>query len=430
MPPPASVTNYSPASPNIAADFYLDGTLSMQGFIVDGELTNYQQTIAILERPLIETGGKSGFFKFGTIIQPLPDRNYREADKKTFYQDKSINKTTLIQNVIEAADPQHLTLIVTDLFQEQSDIEILNRLIKEKYLDKEMGVGILSISSQFRGTIYDVGTHNYSFQYPADADSMAQRPFYILGLGKPADIAKYYSGLRNSDLARVAVTNAVVLSRFLVAGYDSFQDSEVTEQKGINDISGSQKIIYEISPHSNFKEFKVRQSAIGSYFSTKVNVKTIEDTIEFGDLHSSISGCVCEGNDLDRTQGDTKGGATSARSVGTDALNVTPTLADKTSESDRNDRSISLRIDVNAGRLELDSTNCFHVQIEPQKFILPTWVAQQNMTGQEIELWKKEPSSFDGSKTFNLQPFLETLMNSSVESRPKVADFYLYLQVK
>ncbi len=135
LPPPSLADSDSmpPATANLSTDVFLDATISMQGFISDNSLSYYQQSIPMLERAIIKNGGRAAFYKFGTDIKELSGRSYGDADKKNFYTDSLINKKTLIEKVIERADSNHLTVIITDLFQEKSDINQLSEKIKTKF---------------------------------------------------------------------------------------------------------------------------------------------------------------------------------------------------------------------------------------------------------------------------------------------------------
>src|ERR1700755_3170807 len=120
-PPPIDPNNiYPTVSDNLHADIYLDATLSMKGFIVSGTSTYYQQTIPLLESAVERgwPGGSVTFNKFGTRISPLEGRSYLNAGKHTFYTDQEVNLRTYIEGVIDSANTDNLTLIVTDLFQD------------------------------------------------------------------------------------------------------------------------------------------------------------------------------------------------------------------------------------------------------------------------------------------------------------------------
>ena len=83
-----------------------------------------------------------------------------------------------------------LAVIVTDLFQDEGDINRLVAQLKEKYLQKELAVGLLGIRSQFDGTVYDAGINVPPIDHQGD------RPFYLLVLGRHADIAYYFDQIK------------------------------------------------------------------------------------------------------------------------------------------------------------------------------------------------------------------------------------------
>src|SRR5262245_61983824 len=113
----------APASPTLKAHVFLDGTTSMKGFIVPGLTSRYQQVLPLLESSVERgwSGSQITFYRFGTVIEELPDRKYLEAQRQKFYEEREIRERTLIQNVIdfsgEDSSENSLTAIVTDLFQ-------------------------------------------------------------------------------------------------------------------------------------------------------------------------------------------------------------------------------------------------------------------------------------------------------------------------
>lgn len=124
------------------------------------------------------------FHKFGTTVAELPGRDYLQAQHQAFYLDSHLNRETLIQNVIDQISTDRMTIIVTDLFQTDVDVNLLTREIKQKFITNGLAVGILGIKSEFNGEVYDVGPNNYTFHYESDNTSPATfRPFYVLAFG-------------------------------------------------------------------------------------------------------------------------------------------------------------------------------------------------------------------------------------------------------
>ena len=95
-------------------------------------------------------------------------------------------------NNIVKANP--LVVIVTDLFQDNRDLTVLVSQIKKHYIQKGYEVGILGLRSEFDGTVYDLGDAPLSYQStPENPETF--RPFYLLVLGRHADISYYFDRL-------------------------------------------------------------------------------------------------------------------------------------------------------------------------------------------------------------------------------------------
>ena len=191
-----------PPTENLQVDIYLDATLSMKGFTETDSFSYYQQTIPLLESSVINTlRGEKVFYKFGNKSEVLKDRDFLQSQKPAFYADANFNTKTLIENVLENANPQNLTIVVTDLFQDNADVNQLSEKIKSKFITANLAVGILGIKSQFNGTVYDVGSNNYSFPYKT-GDEATYRPFYILAFGSHSNIARYFDALEQDGIKK------------------------------------------------------------------------------------------------------------------------------------------------------------------------------------------------------------------------------------
>jgi hypothetical protein len=145
-PPPSGAANQlPPISKSLKVDVFLDGTISMKGFIVPGIASRYQQTLPLLESTVARGWADSQvvFHKFGTVIKDLSERRYLDAQHPQFYDEAEVREKTLIQNVIDKAETDRLTLIVTDLFQTDADINLITAKIKEKFIAKNLSVGVL-----------------------------------------------------------------------------------------------------------------------------------------------------------------------------------------------------------------------------------------------------------------------------------------------
>ena len=241
--PPEPLPDLPPVSDRLVARIYFDATLSMQGFVVPGS-THYTRICPYLESVIVSgwRDEKVSFFRFGERVEPIDRSTYLQAGYESFYEEEDIFGKTYIEKVIqneaqlvsndigtsstpedtteiEANDTSQeadetdntegqLAVIVTDLFQDDSDITQLIGHLKEKYIREGHDVGLFGLRSQFDGTVYDIGSgEESSLRY------RGPRPFYLLVLGKHADIAHYFDRLMANEF-----TDAKTIIFFAVSG--------------------------------------------------------------------------------------------------------------------------------------------------------------------------------------------------------------------
>jgi hypothetical protein len=405
----------SPSNP--PTDVFIDATLSMQGFVGDGASSYYQQSIPMLERAVIKNGGKISFYKFGTDIQPLPERSYEDAEKKGFYSDSSINKKTLIEKVIDRADPHSLTIIVTDLFQERADINQLSEKISAKFIKNNQAVGVLGIRSQFNGKIFDVGPNNYSFVYTSAAEPKSLRPFYLLALGTHADIAHYFETLTSGEMSSFPETQKVIFSKFVSTSPATWAHSTIIDSRGINEVNGV--LVAPQKGETPYKEFKVKNNVETATISAQIPYQAVKDTVAYEGLKPTVEAFTCgaAAKTSDNSSASTgnipnpEGGAVQFSAATSDA------------------GRIDLKIDIAPKKLDSKIICGYHLIVRPGEYHLPSWINEWNMTGEQIESWHRTPQSFDGSRTYNLSPFLGTLWEINRQiNNPKIADFYTYFR--
>jgi hypothetical protein len=423
LPPLDPGNAYPAASDNLHADIYLDATLSMKGFIVPGSSTYYQQTIPLLESSVEKgwPGGTVTFNKFGTRISPLDGRIFLDAGRVNFYTDSEVNLKTHIENVIESANTDNLTLIVTDLFQDNVDVNLLTSRIKTKYVTKSLGVGVMSIRSEFDGTVYDVGPNNYSFSYKSnDEDPSTFRPFYILALGRHVDIERYFSVLSQSGLERFSEKHVLIFSRYLTANIPSFNDaSEITSIK----LAQVRSLLPLDTKDGRVIQFRIRGTPPAASFAATFKYSGLPYTLQAGspNLLSEVGAFHCrpkpKGEDNSNRPPDTLIESSEAGR----ALKVTKATLSGT--------ELRLEAEVTPSLLPEDATYCYKVVLRPQEYQLPNWISDWDMDDKKVEEWKREPASFNGSLTYNLKHFLTNLWATTLEvHKPKVAEVYCYIQ--
>ena len=132
---------------------------------------------------------------------------------------------TPTETVNERKKEGQLVVIVTDLFQDDSDITLLVNHLKEKYIKKGREVGLFGLRSQFDGTVYDIGIgEGSSLRYrstPGNPETF--RPLYLLVLGRHADISHYFDRLIANGFTEA---ETIIFSRYLVSPLLSFEGAK------------------------------------------------------------------------------------------------------------------------------------------------------------------------------------------------------------
>lgn len=403
---------------NFELDIFLDATLSMQGFITENNYSYYRQTLPLLESAAIggSRASKVNYYKFGSVIETIVERNQLEADKKSFYSDSKYNSKTLIENVIDRADTNHLTVLLTDLFQNNADINQLSEKIKNKFILNNFAVGILAVKSQYNGRVYDVGTNNYSFGYTSTSDPVTFRPFYIIIFGPHADIAAYFDSLEEAGLSKFPVKEKIIFSKYLTDSPSSLKDAKINETESLNEVTGV--IVKSQQEDSAFKEFRVKNKE-SAYLTAEIPFSKLPNTIDIGkDFEIIVDSSNC------RSSTSANNNPERSFVLDTDlksAVNISSITA--------NEKSLQLRIDIQPGKLNENTTDAFHILIQPKQSVLPKWIEEWTMNANQIEYWKNNPAEFDGTKTYNFNLFLSTLAKATKDvHQSKIADFYCYFK--
>ena len=411
--PPEDVNNRIPTVSNrLDVDIYLDATLSMKGFIVSGTSSYYEQALQLLERA-VGSGWKEGriqYYKFGSLISPIEGRDHLQASQPRFYTNPEYLKRTHIENVIAAANPTNLTVVVTDLFQNDADINLVTAKLKEKYLAKNSAIGILGVKSQFDGTVYDVGIRNYSFKYVSgEQDPERFRPFYVLMLGRHADIQQYHEKLISSGLREFPVKYFTIFSRYLGESVASFERGKLTSIAKMVEVGD---LMAPGQKDGRVKQFRIRDNSEAVNFSAILEFRSLPHTMPY------------DGSSLDpeiaawKSQSDQLADSPQAAR----ALNI--------KNAALSGESLKVDVDLTPPSLPGSGIYCFRAILRPKNYQPPQWVADWDMPTSQIEAWRLKPDDFNGATTFNLKPFLSDLREAVLQLRPKVGELYWYVRKK
>ena len=197
----------------ISIDIYVDATTSMEGFAVNTS-SKYSQFLDQLEASGMSAWKNADikFFKFGQIIKSIDRPQFLSAKNNLqFYRDPEVKKETYIDSVVKHTDSKRLSVLITDLFQTEGDVNTMVEKIKEKCFANNIAVGILRIKTDFNGTVYDVpGRAPYAL-------NTTERPFYAIVFGNNDNLESLFDVLKTK--AFVNDNQVLIFSRYIIESF-------------------------------------------------------------------------------------------------------------------------------------------------------------------------------------------------------------------
>jgi hypothetical protein len=408
----------------LSVDVYLDATLSMKGFVTAGTESYFQQTLPILESAVISgwSGGKANFFKFGNDVAALEGRGHLKASNAEFYADRNYNTKTFIEKVIDKAQTKHLTIIITDLYQNDADVNQLSDKLRDKYIANGLAIGVYAVKSQFNGPIYDVGPNNYSFTYKTDnAEPKTFRPFYLLALGSHADIQKYFEGLEQSGFSAfpAEIKRQVIFSPYLTASPPDFENANITATKKLSRLARGTLLPPSVKD-ARVREFKIVGDADEAGFASEMKFNFLPYLVDTSpNLEPDIAAWKCDEKSAQTAQGGQLVESLSAR----EAFTLSK------SNLERESNVLQFEAQIKPKALPGTGNYCYRIILRPATYQLPRWISEWNLNIGQIEAARSNKQGFDGSKTYNLQRFLNTIWGATQDRhRPKLTTIFCYFQ--
>lgn len=262
---PPSVDTYA-KSDTITADIYLDGTTSMYGYVNYPGGTIYGDAVKNIERTITENwkNDSINYIKFGDTFQEMSRDAFLQMDTTAFYDQKD----TSLQKVIEQTKDNDLSIIITDLFQTNQDLDSLVHSIKNKGMGNGRAVAVIGLKSQFNGKIFDVGKNMSSLDYASSDDSSTYRPVYLIVMGNENDtrafVESYQKKMPESAQVNVAffapnlgIHNALEADK--VTNKKNDKKDKAAKMAAISDLLGKGDIMqYRLKKDEKLSEVPVR----------------------------------------------------------------------------------------------------------------------------------------------------------------------------
>ena len=428
--PPEPLPDLLSISDRLVARIYFDATLSMQGFVVPGS-THYTRICPSLESVIV-SGWRDetvSFFRFGERVEPIDRDTYLQVGDESFYQ-TDIGIKTYIEKIIENEYPlvkhqmegsntlegateidennmpeeraetdsteNRLVVIVTDLFQDNGDINRLVPELKEKCIKKGVYIGLFGVQSQFDGTVYDIGSgEGSSMPYRSSpGDTKTFRPFYLLVLGRYADIVHYFDRLIANGFTEA---ETIIFSRYLVSPLLSFEGAKVDPYNLNNTI-----VNHDHSQNSILKQYEIVRSSESAKISAKMECVPLPHAMPFDS--NTFEDFIIAEHKPDRN------GENERSPDAMNCLEVTPTFSE-------NELTVEFALTTSLPR---EAVYLYEVTLHPaiDTYKVPDWCSGWDMgTGR------------NGARTLNLVNFVRGLTETTArEHHPKIAQFYFYIK--
>lgn len=405
-------------SSNPVTDIYFDASLSMAGYTTVQNNNFYRQ----LPDDLMAIGssiGETNFYSFGKNVSQLSGYDYRKFINTEAY----VELENSIKDVVSFADSEHLTVIVTDLFETDAAWSAISSKLQERYFTKKHSVAVLGFKSPFNGIIYDVGLDFAKLPYDSGTDANKYRPVYMLVMG-PDDYVNDFikccqdKQVGNSSLRYVKLSNSLLAGKPAdIASMDEedfhnvvpvddnllFSDKDCVAEYKIDNLQEEVEIV---------RSFKYIPDQYGckldfSKIQPKVQVKYVEQAEpEDGEPKA-------EDENVDLVWKDFNG------------KNISVTVVKNEEKSDTYDVHVKFNP---TDALNEGTINGMLIQLVPEVdgLVLPDWVNQWNIPGYIAS----DITAFDGSKTVNLQKTVDTLKNSVLKyGNPTLINMELYFDL-
>ncbi len=381
-------------SDTVTTSIQIDATPSMQGFTKNFTNSRYAQTLDLLDRASTTTWKTSQvqYFRFGAAKEQIDRQAYLQAKLPEFYTgSNSVFRVSQIEVAIIPAAKDRVSIIVTDLYQKDSDTNLVLKKLKEDYLQKGYAVGILAIRSEFDGIVYDVGIKNTQFAYSTQGKKIEQlRPFYVLVLGSYSNISNYFDEIKKTSNSLINDEQFVIFYPQIVSQASVFQPENLPDlPRGIRRLKtiNDGKVLMKVNEQP-IDIININKNTDNTYsINYQAPYNPLPYTLPIEPSAVTINSIA---KTFDTTTKDFQ------------QVNGSKALLLNDWKTDKNNISFVTKINSN----DIDpGVYLFTVDVIPQD--LKDWKWWQE--------WNSNESSFDGAKTNNLLPFFQGLKSLTTE---------------
>ena len=365
----------------------------MVGYL-SGGASRYTRFFRELESSLASGWAHSnlGYFKFGSRVRPISRNTFRDADRRAFYRESGVSQTTRIDSVLEQMNRSKISIITTDLFQNESDVTALVTRVKNEVFQRGLSAAVLGVRSQFDGRVFDARVPAYDYA-STRGEKDTYRPFYALMFGKVAELRRLFQTLQSNPA--VSRDHFVLISPYLVEDYKA-SVRKTRESRRLNATS--------VQEDDSRFAFDLQSGGTGGTLRANIVLDRAPNTPR---IEATRVEMTAYRKKLSRRPGEGDTTSTRTRDLTLEAL-----------RSSEDTLRATLRMNLEDDPSGMYSYKTVFRPGATDGLGVPTWVERFS---------SKSPSPQNGpNKTLNLKKFISDLIQASNSvRRPKLAKLYI-----
>ncbi len=419
-PPPDPFPEKLNRSDSLSVSIFIDATKSMEGFVTPGTHTEYCRIMDQLE-DAINTGWMKvdlDFYRFGCWVESLTREQFLGCTKEDFYCQPRLHLETHIDSVLNVAATKRtgssasLAIIVTDLFQDESDISCITNSLRDTYMrELQQAVAIIGLRSQFVGSVYDVSRINENFSYTSGTEDKGRyRPFYLLVIGKHADVDRFAQSMSAMLPEIVDLDYYLIFSRYLGDPLATLKQAQISDYANFDKCDPA---------FSDIPHFTINADKGNSWLKAKIPFAPLPNTLRY--LPRSYR----QETSISIFTSD-KPEAWYAYKPPKNPVSVRILI--------QGAREIEVEVRLDPKALGTAEWADISTRIFPdldKDMPLPPWCRDWDMPVDKLAYWQQHREHFDGSTTYNLYRFMYGLTGALIEVQPPmILDLRFTLEIK
>ena len=377
----------TPVSDKLNVDVYLDVTTSMKGF-VSPATTNYSRLLDDIEATCNNVWKSTDmkYYKYGRSVQPISREDFTSGKTSpVMYADPVLSTQTNFAEAVKKTDPKRVSILITDLFYKNSDVNLVVSAIKDYCFKKKVEAGLISLNSPFTGIVGDV--------VPYVNVKNGTRPLYVLVFGDKQNIDLFFKTMKNKPY--IASTQFLLITNHPT---ESYEVSLVKDKKNRTVNKQSLPSAWKKADYGTVFSFTMKTKATEALFNLDLKLNTNPNIPIFKERNLKLQV-------FEKTAGQ-KDSISANDKVSIENMKLT---------GNRLTGNIMLKNGEGAGKygylvyLTLDNT-------VPQQ--MPKWVLDKNTN--------TYAQGVNEDKTLNLDKLLtDVSSNHTTAVQPKLAKFYI-----